>query len=359
MLRCTTSPRVWLRGALLLAALTGASSGSQLAAQDGLPTPPLSPHATVSRTIGLTDVAVDYHAPCVRGREIFGAMVPFGVVWRTGANGNTKISFSADVLVEGQALAAGDYGLHTIPGEDSWEVIFNTVSDGWGSYNYNPEDDALRVMVKPMKGAHSESMVFRFDNVEAEQASLVLAWGDTVVPVTIAVDVVTAVLEQVRTAARENDERPGSNYWFEAGDYGRDHGLDNSEMMDWADRSIAMQKSFANLWLRSELLADVGKVEAAGEAREAALGLADMDSLQQLGYRYILREDMVNAEVVFGMVLSMEPTNWWPYAQMGKVKSSLGDDEGAAVAWRAALTMNPDDVTRADIQAKLAGVGES
>jgi len=313
----------------------------------------------VSRTIGLTAVAVDYHAPAVRGREIFGEMIPFGVVWRAGANGTTKISFSDDVTVEGQPLAAGDYGLHMIPGAERWTVIFNTVSDSWGSYSYDSALDALRVDVSSKTVAHGESLAYRFYDVGAEEATLALHWGETLVPLTVAVDVVSAVLKPVREAALANDDRPGADFWFQAGDYGRDHGVDIAETMDWADRSIAVQRSFDNLWLRSELLGDRGDASAAAEAREAALQLADLNSLQGLAYRYMLREDMTNAAVVFEMVLSMEPTNWWPYLQMGKVKRSLGDDAGAITALRAALNKSPDPVTRSEIEATLADLGAS
>jgi len=353
----TTFARTLVCGALLGAAFISGPLSQPLSAQESLAMPALSPQASVSRTIGLTAVAVDYHAPSVRGREIFGAMIPFDVVWRAGANGTTKVSFSDDVTVDGQPLAAGDYGLHMIPGAERWTVIFNNVSEGWGSYAYDPALDALRVEVHPKTVAHGESMAFRFYDVGAEEATLALHWGETLVPMTIGVDVVSAVLKPVREAALADDDSPGAEFWFQAGDYGRDHGVDIAETMDWADRSIAVQRGFDNLWLRSELLGDKGDTAGAGEAREAALQLADLNSLQGLGYRYMLREDMKNAAVVFEMVLSMEPTNWWPYVQMGKVKRSLGDDAGAIAALRAALDKNPDPVTRAEIEANLSDLG--
>ncbi len=355
----TPFARTIVCAALMSAAIVGGPLSLPALGQEALSTPDLSPHASVSRTIGLTAVAVDYHAPAVRGREIFGEMIPFGVVWRAGANGTTKISFSDDVTVEGQPLAAGDYGLHMIPGAERWTVIFNTVSDSWGSYSYDSALDALRVDVSSKTVAHGESLAYRFYDVGAEEATLALHWGETLVPLTVAVDVVSAVLKPVREAALANDDRPGADFWFQAGDYGRDHGVDIAETMDWADRSIAVQRSFDNLWLRSELLGDRGDASAAAEAREAALQLADLNSLQGLAYRYMLREDMTNAAVVFEMVLSMEPTNWWPYLQMGKVKRSLGDDAGAITALRAALNKSPDPVTRSEIEATLADLGAS
>lgn len=357
MSRCIKTVRAALRDAAFVVALAGGPLVLPLAAQNALSTPQLSPRAQLSRTVGLTGIEVVYHAPSVRGREIFGGKVPFGVVWRAGANENTTISFSGDVTIEGQPLAAGRYGLHMIPGAERWDIIFNSESEGWGSYGYSADNDALRVTVKPAAASQRESLDYRFDDVGASGATLVLHWDETMVPIRIEVDVVAAVLAPVRAAARSDDDGPGWQFWFDAGDFGRNNNIDIAETMNWAERSIAVQRTFSNLWLHSELLADQGDLAAAGETRDAALALGDLNELQNLGHRYVLRGDLKNAVVVFEMVLSMGPGSWWPYDQLGQAKRSLGDAEGAIAAWRAALDKNPDAVTRSEIEANLANLG--
>src|SRR6266568_2643504 len=111
--------------------------------------PRVSQRGSVTQRIGLTDITIHYHRPMVGGREIWGKTVPYGKVWRAGANENTTITFSDDVTVEGKPLAAGTYGLHTIPDKDQWTIIFSKNSTSWGSFSYDEKEDALRVTVKP------------------------------------------------------------------------------------------------------------------------------------------------------------------------------------------------------------------
>lgn len=144
-----------------------------------------SPNAAVSQTIGTTDVMLTYGRPSVRDRDIFGDLVPYDAVWRTGANEATTITFSDDVMVEGQPLAAGTYGLFTIPGEKQWTVIFNRAAEQWGAMNYDAGSDALRVMVEPREGDMDEMMTFSFDEVGEDRGMLVLHWDEVEVPITI------------------------------------------------------------------------------------------------------------------------------------------------------------------------------
>jgi len=134
-----------------------------------------SPPAQVTKTINGAEVTIDYSQPSKKGREVFGKLVPWGKVWRTGANENTWIEISKDVKVEGNTLAAGKYGLHTIPGADEWVIIFNSVSNAWGSYDYDKSKDVLRVPGKVMKGEMTEK--FTIDISDSGDVSL--AWDTT------------------------------------------------------------------------------------------------------------------------------------------------------------------------------------
>lgn len=332
----------------LLAALAAPA-----ATQDSLATPQLSPHARVMHTVGATEISVDYHAPAVRGREIFGNKVPYGVVWRAGANDNTTISFEHPVTVEGRPVDAGTYGLHMIPGPERWTVILSKDSTAWGSYRYTPNNDALRAEVTPRSAPHRERLAYLFEEVTDDAAVLLLHWAELVVPVRIGVDNAAVVLAPVRERFRRGDENPTWQYWFQAAEFGRDHGVDAKETLAWVDRSVEILKGFSNLWTRSELLAELGEVTAAGEAREAALELVTADELAQLGGRYLQRDDLDSAIAVLEMVVQMDSPSWWPYDQLAGAKQRAGDLQGAADAWRLALEKNPDPVTRGEIESKL------
>ncbi|WP_094550591.1 DUF2911 domain-containing protein [Rubricoccus marinus] len=151
-----------------------------------------SPNAGVMQTIGTTTVMVHYSRPSAKGRTIFAssddALVPLGKVWRTGANEATAVSFSGDVMIGGETLPAGTYGLFTIPGESEWTIIFNNVAEQWGSMGYDEAEDALRVMAAPISGGPAqEQFEISFENVTAEGGVMVLAWDDVRVPVSISV----------------------------------------------------------------------------------------------------------------------------------------------------------------------------
>ena len=143
-----------------------------------------SPNALTAQTVGTTQVMVAYGRPSVRDREIFGGLVPYGEMWRTGANEATAFHTSGDLMVEGERLPAGTYALFTIPNEDSWTIVFNGQVQQWGSMNHDPAQDVLRVEVEPMEAGYPvEMMSFWFEDVSDTSAEMVLAWDDVQVPV--------------------------------------------------------------------------------------------------------------------------------------------------------------------------------
>lgn len=149
--------------------------------------PRASPNASVGQTIGTTNVTVTYGRPSVRDRDIFGALVPYAEVWRTGANEPTTITFSSDVMVEGQPVEAGTYALFTIPGEEVWTIVLNSDSAQWGAMSYDESKDVLRVEATPESAPASEMMTISFEGVSETEGDLVLHWAETRVPVTISV----------------------------------------------------------------------------------------------------------------------------------------------------------------------------
>ena len=178
-IRPALSPLV---GALLLAALVALPASAQERANDEARS---SPNAIVGQTIGTTDVVVTYGRPSVRERDVFGDLVPYDAVWRTGANEATTVSFSDDVTVEGEPLAAGTYSLFTIPGEGAWTVIFNRTATQWGAFRYDDGEDALRVSVAPVEIASQEQLLIAFSDVTADSAMMHLHWDTVGVPIAI------------------------------------------------------------------------------------------------------------------------------------------------------------------------------
>jgi len=231
--------------------------------------PRLSPKATVSQTVGLTDVTIAYCRPGVRGRTIWGDLVPFGQVWRTGANEATTITFSTDVSVEGHAIAAGTYGLFTVPGKDEWTVILNKGAQQWGAYEYKQEEDILRFAVKPQPAEFSERMTFSFPNTTMDSTEVALHWEKVRVAFTVKVDVVNRVLAAARTAipaAKPDDWRTP----LRAATFCLDNNVNLDEAKGWMERSLAVKETMYGLLAKARFAALAGdKAGAIALAKKA------------------------------------------------------------------------------------------
>ena len=267
-----------MRFALPLAALAFFVAAPALA-QSPLTKPLASPHARVQQTVGLTEMAVDYHRPAVRGRRVWGDLVPFGEVWRAGANENTVVEVSTPIRVEGEPLPAGRYGLHVIPTSGAWTVILSTQADAWGSYSYDPAEDALRVTVTPRPASATERLTYRFDAPDDTSATLVLSWADLEVPVRLTVDTPGEVL-----ASMERELRGLAGFywqgWNEIASYALDQGRRLDDALAWADRSREMQPTFANTMTRARLLDALDRDAEAAEARDEAFTLASAEDVR-------------------------------------------------------------------------------
>src|SRR5438552_14144895 len=173
--------------------------GGTVSAQNDLYLPDVSQATEVKQRIALTDITIKYHRPLVNGRKIWSGLVPYGKVWRAGANENTTIEFSDPVSVEGQPLAKGVYGLHMIPNPDSWTVIFSKTNTAWGSYSYDQKDDALRVNVKPKPLTETkEAMEFDFEDLKPDSTAVTLRWEKLCVPFTVSINDADQTLENIR-----------------------------------------------------------------------------------------------------------------------------------------------------------------
>lgn len=243
------------------------------------PGPPrISPKATVSQTVGLADVEVTYHRPSVKGREVFGELEPWGEVWRTGANEATTITIEHDAKIEGKPLPAGTYALFTIPREEGkWTVIFNREAEQWGAFQYNQEEDALRVDVAPQTVHHHELFTIAFTEVTADSAVLNLVWDETRVPVELAFDTLALAFEKAQAdfaQAREEGSDPqiGQRVWAWAG-YFLNQGKHQEEALEMASWLASQREIYWTVALEARLLAATGQTEKAIATAQKAMEL--------------------------------------------------------------------------------------
>jgi hypothetical protein len=276
--------------ALLLAACAASTAQAQ-----GLRTPRPSQKASVMQTIGVTDVTITYSRPGVKGRTIWGdppsgaaagtatlddartrakdaAIVPYGHVWRTGANEATTFQTTDDVLINGQPLKAGTYSLHTIPGRDEWTIIFNADPGQWGSFTYDDKKDVLRVKARPQAAPDTQEwLLYTFDPVGDTSARVNIRWEKLTVPFTVEVKDVAA-LTLVKARAAVASAKPDD--WqtpLQAANYLLNNKGDLAQALAWSEQSIKTRENFNNLNLKARILAAQGKTAEAVATGEKAL----------------------------------------------------------------------------------------
>jgi hypothetical protein len=267
--------------------------------------PQASPSATVTQTIGVTDLTIIYHRPAVKNRIVWGdvpaaklaslgpnasteatldgspgsgkemPLAPYGHVWRAGANDATKFVVTDDVLVNGQKLAAGAYSLHAIPGSAEWTIIFNKVADQWGSFRYDAKQDALRVKVKPEAAPMQEQLSYEIPSTTPNSARVVLRWEKVAVPFTVEVPNVDALVRSkvdAVVAANPNDWQiplTVGNAYF------NDDKFDDA--MKWTEQSIKVKETFQNLATKAQLLFAMGKKDEAVAVADKAIARGKAD----------------------------------------------------------------------------------
>ncbi len=209
-------------------------------------TPRPSPNATVSQTVGVTHITIDYSSPGVKDRTIWGELVPFGEVWRTGANEVTSITFDDPVKINGNELPAGTYGIHTIPGETDWEIIFSKDTEVDAGSNYDPEKDALRIKVKPEEAPFVERMIFIFTKTTDNKTNVNLWWEK--LRVSFAIEVNTQ--ELVLAKANEILSWVPS---FQAASYSLDNDVNLEDGMRWIEASILFDEVYWNTKVKAQL----------------------------------------------------------------------------------------------------------
>jgi hypothetical protein len=255
------------RSSLVLVAVATLGTSSMAVAQLDLPRP--SPNAKVSQVIGLTDVTVEYSSPAVKGRKIWGGLVPHDKMWRTGANAATKITFSRDVTFGGQPVPAGSYALFTIPNRGAWTVILNKKADqsGTGS-EYKPELDQVRFKVQPKSAPMRERMTFLFSDFTDDKGQLDLEWEKLRLSIPIKVD--------TEAQAMANIAKTLDGTWRSyalAARYVAETKKDYDTALRYADQSVALKEDWFNLWIKATIVAAKGNHKDAIAIGEKAYAL--------------------------------------------------------------------------------------
>jgi len=325
---------------LFLAAAMVAASAATLA-QTPLTLPQASPPATVSQTIGLTEIDITYHRPAVNGRKIWGGLVPYGDVWRAGANENTTIRFSTPVTVDGKKIEAGTYGLHMIPGEKDWTVILSNMSVAWGSFSYDPKEDAARVTATPHPSDFEERLSYRFDNPTETSAEASMHWEKVAVSFKIEADTPKIAVDSLRGQLR-GLPRFSWQGWSQAAAYCAQQGVNLPEALTWVDRSIGMNENFQNLRVKAAVLEKTGDAKAAESLRAQALKVANETDLNNYGYQLMSQQKMTEAIAIFQRNTREHPQSWNVWDSLAEGYSNAGDKKAAIDNYTKALKMAPD-----------------
>ena len=330
--------------------LATAAGGASVFAQSDLKLPDVSQAAEVKQRIALTDVTVNYHRPLVNGRKIWGGLVPYGKVWRAGANENTTIEFSDDVSVEGKPLAKGLYGLHMIPNADSCTVIFSKTNTGWGSYSYDQKDDALRVDVKPKTLPQpEEALDFEFEDLKPNSAAVTLKWEKLGIPFAVSVNDTAQTLQNIRAQMKG----AGQFAWQapdQAAQFCLTKKINLDEALRWADLSIQNEERFENLSTKADILKALNKQDDAKTTWSKALQKADAPQLYTYGRQLQNQKKGAEALEIFKEVAKRFPSGVYGYLAQARIKSSTGDFAGALDDAKQAQSAAPSEGQKQAIQ---------
>ncbi|MGE5346517.1 MAG: DUF2911 domain-containing protein [Acidithiobacillales bacterium] len=357
--------------ALTLPALLAA--GPALA--QGLTLPPSGDNqrAKAIQHIGPVKVSVDYSSPRVhfhgqeRRGKIWGQLVPYGLSdlgfnnctkcpWRAGANMNTVFTTSSDVVIEGKPLPAGAYGLHMIPGEKEWTVIFSKDSSSWGSFFYDPKQDALRVTVTPEKAPYHEWLTYSFTDREPEKAVVALEWEDLAVPITITVpNAKELYVEDLRKELR-TDLGFTSGNWRAAASYCIENKVNLPEALAWAQKAVSDPnvgeenfQNLATLW-RAQLAN--GKTADAEKTLEKALAhpTAAPIPIHYLGRQLLTEGRKDEALKVFQANAKRFPNQWPVNVGLARGYAAVGNNKKALEYAKLALPQAPDPVNKKSLE---------
>lgn len=315
-------------------------AGACFAQSTQLNLPRDSQRASITQRIGITDITVNYHRPLVKGRTIWGKVVPYGQVWRAGANENTTITFTDPVSVEGNALDKGTYGLHMLPNQDQWTIIFSKANTAWGSFTYKDSEDALRITVKPEATEFREALAYDIDQPTENSAVVTLRWEKVAVPFKVSVDVNGIVQDSLRKQLRGLSQYTWDG-WDDAANYLLAH-KDLDEALAYENRSIGTEERFENYNTKSQILEAMGKKDESKAAHDKALAIATPGQLHQYAFQLKGEKKDDEAYSVWRKNAKDHPDLWFTHSGMARVYSAQGDFSNAVKEMKIAEAGAPE-----------------
>lgn len=327
-----------------------------------------SPAAVASQTIGISKVTINYSRPSVKGREVWGKLVPYGwnkqgfgnaasAPWRAGANENTVIEFSHDAKVEGKTVPAGTYGLFFVINQDNTgEVILSKDSRSWGSFWYVAANDQMRAPVTIRDNTFTEALTYDFIGMSKNSAELVLNWEKKQFPVKIEFAVDDLVMSN---AVEELKGTVGFNWqgYASAANYALQNKVNLDQAMTWIDQAIAANRAFNTLQIKAGLLTAAGKTTEADAMMKEAIGLANENQLNGYGYQLLGQNQVDKAIEVLAMNTQRFPASANAWDSLGEAYVTKGDNKNAIKNFKKSLSLNPTEPVRANSEKFLKQLG--
>ena len=323
---------------LPIAAMSGASQAQSFV----LDLPLQSQEAQVSQRIGIADISIKYHRPLAKDRKIWDGLVPYGKVWRAGANENTTITFSDPVMIEGKPLDKGTYGLHMIPNANEWTIIFSKNSTSWGSFTYDQAEDALRVSVKPVAADMHNALTYDFDQLQPDSAVVELEWGKIAVPFKVAVDVHEIVQASLKKQLRNLSQYTWMS-WDDAANYLLAEKIALDDALMYANKSIENEDRYDNEMTKSTVLTALNRKDDAAAARKRALDLASPLQVHAYARQLMGEKRSEEAFVIFRENAEKHPDLWFVHSGLARMYCAQGKFDDAAKEMKLALAGAPDN----------------
>ena len=335
--------RKYLSAALLLAAAFLFQVPDSVAQSSVVDVPRGSQHAVVMQRIGITNITINYHRPLVNKRKVWGGLVPFGQVWRAGANENTTIEFTDAVTVEGQPLAKGTYGLHMVPGETDWTVIFSKNSVSWGSFSYDQSEDALRVTVKSHPDEFHNALTYDFDDLAPNSTVVTMRWDKVAVPFKVEANVTDIVQASLRNQLRGRAQYEWEG-WEDAAEYLLDNKLSPEDALKYANNSIQVEDRFENQISKYRALTALNRNDEAAAARKHAFEIGSANQIHGFGRQLQQQGKQDQAFEVFRANIKKNPNHWTSHSELARIACSTGDFDTAVKEMKLAVAVAPDQI---------------
>ncbi|HEY0656525.1 MAG TPA: DUF2911 domain-containing protein [Chryseosolibacter sp.] len=327
-----------------------------------------SPAATVRQTIGISTVEVRYSRPAVKGRQIWGALVPYGwnkqgfgsgkeAPWRAGANENTVVTLSHPARIEGVSVPAGTYGLFFVINQDnSGEVVLSKENQSWGSFWYDAEKDQMRAKIQVRENAHTEFLTYDFINLEKNTGELVLNWEKKQFPVKI-----EFAVDEIVMANAEQELKGPTGFtpqgFTSAANYALQNNVNHEKALRWIDQAIAQNNTFATKRIKAGLLRQTGKKDEAEKLLKEAMAAATEVELNAYGYQLIGQNEVDKAIEVFILNTERNPKSANAFDSLGEAYATKGDKTNAIKNFKKSLSLNPPDNVRINSEKFLKQFG--